>query len=193
MQKVHDVITWEEVKDGMGRQTGERGKKKDEKDRRRKDANKLQKKRIARRIKFVGGRYCCVSCSYFSSSSFLFFFLFFFQSRNIKILLYLNIPRIRAEGRYFTMGYEQFHVSNSHPGYLVTIPFMFDIPRIAQVSRRLIMKYVFSKDERCALSDNSSWDKYTRCLQKYRVPSMYPIFKRANRFIDFNSNEAKTG
>lgn len=87
------------------------------------------------------------------------------------------------------MGYEQFHVSNSHPGYLVTIPFMFDIPRIAQVSRRLIMKYVFSKDERCALSDNSSWDKYTRCLQKYRVPSMYPIFKRANRFIDFNSNE----
>lgn len=41
--------------------------------------------------------------------------LFFFQSRtaNIKILLYLNIPRIRAEGRYFTMGYEQFL---THPG-----------------------------------------------------------------------------
>lgn len=85
MQKVHDVITWEEVKDGMGRQTGERGKKKDEKDRRRKDANKLQKKRIARRIKFVGGRYCCVSCSYFSSSSFLFFFLPLF-SVNIAFL-----------------------------------------------------------------------------------------------------------
>lgn len=85
MQKVHDVITWEEVKDGMGRQTGERGKKKDEKDRRRKDANKLQKKRIARRIKLVGGRYCCVSCSYFSSSSFLFFFLPLF-SVNIAFL-----------------------------------------------------------------------------------------------------------
>lgn len=86
MQKVHDVITWEEVKDGMGRQTGERGKKKDEKDRRRKDANKLQKKRIARRIKFVGGRYCCVSCSYFSSSSFLFFFFLPLFSVNIAFL-----------------------------------------------------------------------------------------------------------
>lgn len=85
MQKVHDVITWEEAKDGTGRQTGERGKKKDEKDRRRKDANKLQKKRIARRIKLVGGRYCCVSCSYFSSSSFLFFFLPLF-SVNIAFL-----------------------------------------------------------------------------------------------------------
>lgn len=85
MQKVHDVITWEEAKDGTGRQTGERGKKKDEKDRRRKDANKLQKKRIARRIKLVGGRYCCVSCSYFSSFSFLFFFLPLF-SVNIAFL-----------------------------------------------------------------------------------------------------------
>lgn len=50
---------------------------------------------------------------------------------------------------------------------------MFDILGIAQVSRRLIMKYVFST-MKGMLSDNSSRNKYMeQYLRKYRVLSTY--------------------